>query len=76
MSWIKIEKDNREYLVSSESYEELFRHQGYKVVKGNECPTPKNSIKKTDTQPKEVVENERVQPKVSRPNKNNNTRKV
>lgn len=31
---------------------------------------------KTDTQPKEVVENERVQPKVSRPNKSNHTRKV
>lgn len=31
---------------------------------------------KTDTQPKEVVENDRVQPKVSRPNKSNHTRKV
>lgn len=31
---------------------------------------------KTDTQPKEVVENERVQSKVSRPNKSNHTRKV
>lgn len=31
---------------------------------------------KTDTQPKEVVENDRVQPKTSRPSKSNNTRKV
>lgn len=31
---------------------------------------------KTDTQPKEVVENDTVQPKVSRPNKSNHTRKV
>ena len=31
---------------------------------------------KTDTQSKEVVENVEVQPKVSRPNKNNHTRKV
>lgn len=30
----------------------------------------------TDTQPKEVVENDTVQPKVSRPNKSNHTRKV
>lgn len=30
----------------------------------------------TDTQSKEVVENDRVQPKGSRPNKSNNTRKV
>ena len=31
---------------------------------------------KTDIQPKEVVENDRVQPKASRPNKSNHTRKV
>lgn len=31
---------------------------------------------KTDTQPKEVVENDTVQPKASRPNKSNHTRKV
>lgn len=31
---------------------------------------------KTDTQPKEVVKNDKVQPKVNRPNKSNHTRKV
>lgn len=40
-------------------------------------PTPKPVLEeKTDTQLKEVVKNDTVQPKVSRPNKSNNTRKV
>ena len=40
-------------------------------------PTPEPVLEeKTDTQPKEVVENDTVQPKVSRPNKGNHTRKV
>lgn len=40
-------------------------------------PTPEPVLEeKTDTQQKEVVNNDKVQPKVSRPNKNNNTRKV
>lgn len=41
------------------------------------APTPEPVLEeKTDTQPKEVVENDRVQPKASRPSKSNNTRKV
>lgn len=43
-----------------------------KVVPAPE-PIPEE---KPDTQPKEVVENDKVQPKVSRPNKNNNTKKL
>lgn len=40
-------------------------------------PTPEPVLEEqTDTQPKEVVENDRVQPKASRPNKSNHTRKV
>lgn len=41
------------------------------------APTPEPVLEeKIDTQPKEVVENDRVQPKVSRQNKSNHTRKV
>ena len=39
MSWIKVLKDNREYLVSTESYNELFKQQGYKIVEENKSPT-------------------------------------
>lgn len=40
-------------------------------------PAPEPVLEdKTDTQPKEVVKNDKVQPKVSRPNKNNNTKKL
>ena len=40
-------------------------------------PVPEPMLEeKTDTEPKEVVENDRVQPRVNRPNKRNNTRKV
>ena len=40
-------------------------------------PTPEPVLEeKPDTQPKEVVKDDKVQPKVSRKNKNNNTQKV
>lgn len=43
----------------------------------NVIPTPEPMLEeKTDTEPKEVVRDDKVQRKVSRPNKSNNTRKV
>ena len=40
-------------------------------------PIPEPMLEeKTDTQPKEVVENDKLQPRVNRPNKSNHTRKV
>ena len=66
MSWIKVKKDNKEYLVSTESYREVFSHQGYEIVSEKANPTP--NISKIENKPKEV-ENE------LRPRQNGNANK-
>lgn len=59
MSWIKIMKDNKEYLVSHESYNELFRHQGYTIIGEKPSPTLKNSKETIETKKEpEGVKNE------------------
>lgn len=72
MSWIKVEKDKKEYLVSSESYEELFKHQGYKIVLETQNPTlenpkPKENITESKT---EGVKNGVQKPTTNSSNKN------
>lgn len=65
MSWIKIKRDNVELVVSTESYRDLFSHQGYIVVADNSSPTQPQPIKteKSDNEMPKEENKDVVQPK-------------
>lgn len=78
MSWVKVKQGNVELLIPHQAFKDVYEKNGFVLVEEPKAPTHK-SLEKTDikeTEPKEVVENGKVQPKGNRPNKNNNTRKV
>ena len=72
MGWVKIVKNNQEHLVTSEIYESVFKHQGFRIANASQGSTQNPIV--TQTTPKGV---NNVQPKsTSRANKSTNTSKV
>ena len=52
MGWVKIVKNNQEHLVTSEIYESVFKHQGFRIANASQGST-QNPIA-TPTTPKGV----------------------
>ena len=72
MGWVKICKNNQEHLVTSEIYETVFKHQGFRIANASQGST-QNPIA-TSTTPK-GAKNE-LPKQTSRANKSTNTSKV
>ena len=52
MGWVKVCKNNQEHLVTSEIYESVFKHQGFRIANASQGST-QNPIA-TPTTPKGV----------------------
>lgn len=72
MGWVKIVKNNQEHLVTSEIYESVFKHQGFRIANASENSTQNPTV--TQTTPK-GVKNE-LPKSTSRANKSADTAKV
>ena len=49
MGWVKICKNNQEHLVTSEIYESVFKHQGFRIANSSQDST-QNPMVTTKTQ--------------------------
>lgn len=67
MSWIKVRKNNKEFLISTEAYNELFKMQGYERVEEKPIPTQPIFIK--ETKPKESEEKKNATQRKTKSNK-------
>lgn len=72
MGWVKIVKNNQEHLVTSEIYESVFKHQGFRIANASQGSTQNTIV--AQTTPK-GVKNE-LPKSTSRANKSANTSKV
>ena len=52
MGWVKIVKNNQEHLVTSEIYESVFKHQGFRIANASQGSTQNPIV--TPTKPKGV----------------------
>lgn len=52
MGWVKIVKNNQEHLVTSEIYESVFKHQGFRIANTSQDSTQNPTV--TQTTPKGV----------------------
>lgn len=66
MGWIKVTKNDKEYLISAESYKKVFKRQGYTIIPDKVAPTPKTPKQEINTEPKEAKANDGARKKVNK----------